>query len=125
MANDDNLKPFQKGHDPRRGSKPLGSKHLSTYIREMLEDETFTQKLSDGTILKSAPVKAIVKTLIVKAAQGDLRAFNLLAKHGYGQRIDLSIEEGSVKRGMSIEEIDAILERARQQSEEKDRHSED
>jgi hypothetical protein len=68
--------------------KPKGTKHLSTHIREMLEDEQFEQKLQDGSVLKGAPVKALIRTLLIKAVNGDLRAFGLLARYGYGTKIE-------------------------------------
>lgn len=49
-----------------------------------MEDEQFEGKLMDGTLIKGAPIKAIVNTLILKAIGGDEKAFDLLGKYGYG-----------------------------------------
>jgi|GEM_PF-2015059 len=112
MANADNLKPFNKGYDPRRGHKPKGTKHLSTHIQEMLHDKNFTMELEDGTIFRGAPLGAILTVMARKAIAGDIRASEWLAKNGYGTKVIVDSEEGIVRRGMSIEEINAILKRA-------------
>jgi hypothetical protein len=90
----EHLEPTQwkEGQSGNPAGKPKGTKNLSTWIKEMLEDETFEAKLNDGTILKGAPVKAIVSTLIIKAVNGDGKAFDLLGKYGYGTRHDVSME---------------------------------
>lgn len=91
MAGIDNLKPFQPGPDPRRGSKPKGAKHLSTWIQDMLNDESFELFLTDkreGFIKwEGAPVKAIVRTALIHAANGDKKWADWLANNGYGQKL--------------------------------------
>jgi len=85
---------WQEGESGNPNGKPKGTKHLSKWIQEMLEDSSFEHALTDGTLVKGAPVKAIVSTLIIKALNGDMRAFDLIAKYGYGTRYDInSIEE--------------------------------
>jgi cytoplasmic iron level regulating protein YaaA (DUF328/UPF0246 family) len=118
VANNDNLKPFKKGYDSRRGTKPKGSKHLTTLIRNILEDDNYVLKLPSGKTLKGAPIQAIVNAVVIKAVDGNLRAFDLLSKHGYGQKVSLAVE-GTVERGMSIEEINVILARAEEYDKEK------
>lgn len=90
MANEKNLKSWKPGQSGNPKGKPKGTKHLSTRIQNILQDETFEQKLSDGTVLKGAPVEAILRVLIIRAAEGDLRAFDLLGKYGYGNKVDLA-----------------------------------
>lgn len=92
MANEKNLKPWKPGQSGNPNGKPKGTKHLSTRIQNILQDESFEQKLSDGTVLKGAPVEAILRVLIVRAAEGDLRAFDLLGKYGYGNKLDVTSE---------------------------------
>ena len=72
------------------GAAKKGSKHISTHIQEMLNDPNFELKLKDGTILKGRPIDAIIKTAIAKGVSGDMRAFDMLGKYGYGQKIDLT-----------------------------------
>ncbi len=93
MANNHNLKPFKEGYDERRGTKPKGSKHLSTYIREILDNEDFEYKLSNGKKMKGIPMEAMIRALVTKAVEGDARAFDLLAKYGYGTRLEVDLHE--------------------------------
>jgi hypothetical protein len=83
-------KPGQSGNP---AGKPKGTKHLSTYIQEALTDENFELKLKDGTILKEMPIKAIIKTAVAKSVSGDTRAMEWLAKHGYGDKLVLEIND--------------------------------
>ena len=83
-------KPGQSGN-PK--GKPKGTKHLSTYIQEALTDENFELKLKDGSILKEMPIKAIIKTAVAKSVSGDTGAMEWLAKHGYGEKINLEIND--------------------------------
>lgn len=94
MPNLQNLIPFTGADDPRRmNGKPKGTKHLSTHIQEMLNDESFELKLKDGTLLKERPIAAIIKTAVAKSISGDNKWAEWLAKHGYGERIKVEIED--------------------------------
>jgi len=84
---------WQPGQSGNPLGKPKGTKHLSTHIREMMSDDGFEQRVEDGSILKGAPVTAVVRTLILKALSGDLRAFDLLARYGYGTKIEFETKE--------------------------------
>ncbi len=92
MANQQNLKPFKKGYDIRRGSKPKGSKHVSSYIKEFLEDVEIGYTLLGKETL-GTPIEAIIKGMIVRAIRGDLRATELLIRHGYGNSGQVREEE--------------------------------
>lgn len=100
MANEQNLKPWKPGQSGNPAGKPRGTKHLSTWIQEMMEDDTFTHKLASGQTKKEAPVKAIVSTLIKKAIEGDMRAIDLLAKYGYGTKLDLTSKDQPLSFGL-------------------------
>lgn len=90
MANEQNLKPWKPGTSGNPSGKPKGTKHLSSWIQEMMEDDKFMHKLANGKNKKEVPVKAIIAALITKALEGDMKAFELLARYGYGTRIDLT-----------------------------------
>jgi hypothetical protein len=77
----------------RGGRNKKGSKHLSTYIQEALTDENFELKLKDGSILREMPIKAIIKTAVAKSVSGDTRAMEWLAKHGYGEKLNLEVTD--------------------------------
>lgn len=87
-----NLKPFVKG-DPRRINKPKGSKHLATWIQELMNDESFKANVQQGLHIveyKGAPIKAIIQAQIRLAMNGDTKAFDALAKYGWKQELDIT-----------------------------------
>lgn len=73
------------------GRAKKGSVHLSTRIKNMLDDPDFEVKLKDGSIMKGQPIEAIMKVAIARAMSGDIRFLEWLAKYGYGQKLDVSI----------------------------------
>ena len=93
MANEQNLKQWKPGQSGNPAGKPKGTKHLSAWIRELLEDDTFKAKLTTGRTSKGAPIKAIVQSLVIKALEGDTKAFDLLAKYGYGTKVDITSKD--------------------------------
>ena len=90
MANEQNLKPFTGKNDPRNGVKPKGAKHISTWINELLNDETFTATIQQGLKVveyKGAPIKAIIQAQTRLAINGDTKAADVLFKHGVVQKL--------------------------------------
>ena len=88
--NRDNLKPFKKGHDPRRNLK--GAPKLPN-LEELMAEVLDEQK--DG---KTAAQQILAK-LVAKAIKGDIRAAEVLFDRGYGrakQAIDLNVKETDV-----------------------------
>lgn len=75
------------------GRNKAGSKHLSTHIQEMLNDPTFELKLKDGSLLKERPINAIIKTAVAKSISGDNRWAEWLAKHGYGEKLNIELND--------------------------------
>lgn len=73
-GNPQNLKDFKKGHDPRRNLKghPKGQRNLSTILREMLSEEV--EVTIDGKKAKVQFQDVLVRKLVKKANEGDLRA---------------------------------------------------
>lgn len=101
MANLQNLKPFTGADDPRRGHPRKGSKHISTWIQEMLNDEEFEATLLDskkGIVeYKGAPLKAIIKVAIHHASQGDTKWAEWLAKYGYGSKQTIELTKSPAR----------------------------
>lgn len=93
MAGIDNLVPFKPGYDERRGSKPKGSKHINTWVQELLHDEEFEAWVSDPRTgikeFKGAPITAIIKAQIIKAVNGDTKAYDSLVKSGWVQKQEI------------------------------------
>lgn len=92
-----NLIPPKKGEVRNPNGKPKGTKHISTWIQEMLNDEEFVTYLQHPTKgyeeFKGAPIKAIVKTAMIKAANNDAPAREWLAKHGYGNTVNVNVND--------------------------------
>jgi hypothetical protein len=88
------LKPWPKGVSGNPKGPEPGTKHLSTYIREMMTDPTFEQKIRDKLgrekTLKGAPVAAILKVAIARALSGDARMMDILFEYGWGKKVLLS-----------------------------------
>jgi hypothetical protein len=80
-------KPGQSGNP--KGAKK-GEKHLSTWIQNLLTDESFTFKDKGGDVLfEGAPIQAIIMVAIYKSVEGDKDAREWLARHGYGTRLNI------------------------------------
>lgn len=78
-----NLKPFKSGEEWTGNAKgrPKGSRNRSTIVRELLE-----VKATDGEGGQVAD--QLVRSLIKKAAAGDVAAFKELFDSGYGKNTD-------------------------------------
>jgi hypothetical protein len=87
-----NLIPPVKGEIRNPGGKPKGTKHINTWVQEILEDENFEAYIADPRegykLFKGAPLKAIVKAQVIKAVAGDTKAYDSLVKSGYSQKIE-------------------------------------
>lgn len=84
MANDQNLKSWKPGQSGNPAGKPKGTKHISTLIQELLNDEKFSMTVN-GKRYRGKPVKAMVKAQVILAMDGNTRAFDVLLKHGWGK----------------------------------------
>lgn len=88
---------WKKGQSGNPAGKPKGTIHLSTHIQNMLNDpefEIWLQHPIEGVKkYKGVPVKAIIATAIIKAANNDAPAREWLAKHGYGSTINLNADD--------------------------------
>lgn len=108
MPNPENLKEqtekmkqgLAKEIGAKGGRAKKGSKHISTHIKEMLNDENFEVKLENGETLKGRPMEAIIKAAVAKAASGDVKAFDILAKRGWGDKLDVT--SGGKELGIPI-----------------------
>lgn len=84
---------FKPGTSGNLAGAPKGSKHITTHIQEMLEDETFEANILDAKTgvreYKGAPIKAIIQVATIKAVNGDEKAREWLAKYGWSQKLQL------------------------------------
>lgn len=74
---------FVSGKSGNPKGRPKGSINLSTHIKNILNDPNFETKLSDGSVIVTTPIEAIVKAMCMKAISGDCKAAEWLAKYGY------------------------------------------
>lgn len=106
----DNLIPPKKGEVRNPKGKPKGTLHISTHIQNMLNDEDFELYLQHPTkgieLFKGAPIKAIIKTAAIKAANNDAPAREWLAKHGWKQQIDITSDDKPIPifGGLSVQQ---------------------
>lgn len=93
MAGIDNLVPFKPGYDERRGSKPKGSKHINTYIQELMVDPNFEARILDPKLgikeYKGAPIHAVLQVVLTKAVNGDQKMIDMLFKYGWAQKQEI------------------------------------
>lgn len=86
---------FKPGQSGNPKGLPKGTKHLSTWIQEMLNEEISFKIKSDpkGELeeFKGVPIKAIIAVAIHRAMLGDKDAREWLARHGYGTQLVLNI----------------------------------
>lgn len=106
MANEQNLIPAKKGEIRNPNGKPKGTKHLSTIIQELANDidwDKTTLKNKDELKEKYGKngFKAVAYVALTKAMTGDVRAMDWLAKHGYGDKVDIT------SNGQTLGDIDA------------------
>lgn len=96
---------FKPGQSGNPAGKPKGTKHLSTWIQDIGEDEDFQvylQHPTDGYVpYKGAPIKAVVEVAWRKATAGDKDAREWLAKYGWRQQLDVT-SDGQKLDGLVI-----------------------
>lgn len=96
---------FKKGQSGNPAGPKPGYKHISTHIREMLEDEEFDGFIVNNTggmtEYKGKPIKAILRAMAIKAMSGDARAFEALSKYGYGTTVEV--------KGLEAAPIEAVV----------------
>lgn len=93
---------FQPGQSGNPAGVPKGTKHLSTWIQQLLNDEKFEAQIQRGLKIvdyKGAPIKAIIQAQMIRALNGDVKAFDVLGKYGYGTKTEIE-HSGAVATGM-------------------------
>jgi hypothetical protein len=118
VAGIDNLTPFTPDDDraskagQKGGSNKKGSKHINTWIQELLQDEDFAAKIRIGYEIqdfKGAPIQAIIKAQMIKAVEGDTKAFDSLAKYGWSQKIETDITSGGEKIDFNASQAEQLI----------------
>lgn len=83
-------KPYQFKPGNPGGGKPPGTRSLSATIQELLEDDNFEVELKNGTKLKGRPSKKMSEVMYKLALSGNVKAYDVLAKYGYGSKVDIT-----------------------------------
>lgn len=100
MANEKNLKPFQKGQSGNPKGRPKGIKSWSTIVQGLLADPEFADKIISqkpgwwDNLPNKNLAEVITTAMIVKAVSGDDKAARWLSKTGYGDKITHEFEDG-------------------------------
>lgn len=82
---------FKPGQSGNPAGVPKGTKHLSKWIQDLLNDKEFVSDNLNGQKYKGAPIGAIIKVAIKKSLDGDSKWAEWLGKHGYGIKTETDI----------------------------------
>lgn len=92
---------FKPGQSGNPKGKPKGTLSLSTHIQRLMNEEDFEAIIPDGKLTdkeyKGTPMIAIIKTALARAANGDDKARDWLAKYGYGTNVETTSEEINIR----------------------------
>lgn len=104
MANEQNLNPpWQPGESGNPKGKPKGIQSWSTLVRELLEDAGLADKLLAkkpgwwDTLPQKNAGNAVVIAMIINAMGGDVKAATWLRRTGYGDKLDITNSDRSLK----------------------------
>lgn len=105
------LRPFPPGVSGNPAGKPKGTKHISTWIQELMNDEEFTVDnfLHGGKQYKGAPIKAIIQVAMYQALAGEKDWADWLAKYGWRETVqhEHTVEIKPILGGLSTGELSA------------------
>ena len=96
MANDENLRPAQKGEVRNPNGRPKGAKNRSTIARQWLEVNQTLKNPLTGEQETMSQEDLMTLALIKKAREGDVTAYKALMDSGYGaplQQVEQTITE--------------------------------
>lgn len=103
-----NLIPARKGDIRNPKGKPKGTIHINTIVQELMLDPKFNAWIHDPKEgykkLEGIPAKAIVKAQMLKALQGDTKAYDSLVKSGWAAKAELDLTSNGETVGQPIDE---------------------
>jgi hypothetical protein len=97
MANDENLKPAQKGEVRNPNGRPKGSLNRSTIARKWLEVNQALKNPLTGEQETMSQEDLMTLALIKKARDGDVNAYKALMDSGYGAPLQ-QIEQTNIEQ---------------------------
>jgi hypothetical protein len=80
------------------GVNKKGSRHLSSVIQELMDDDNFELKLKDGKTLQGRPSKRLVEVMYALAVSGNTKAADWIAKYGYGTKQTIEFEGNPIEK---------------------------
>lgn len=108
MANDENLKNWEKGVSGNPKGRPKGSKNRSTIVKNWMEAEQKLKNPISGELEMLSQEDAGTLALIHKMRQGDVSAYRALMDSLYGavrQTMELSQAEQPIFKQLDIDVI--------------------
>lgn len=110
MANEKNLKHFNKGESGNPAGRPKGSKNRSTIVKELFEFASSQKNVLTGEQETLTQEQAITLAMLLKANKGDVNAYKALMDSCYGapkQTTDtnLSVSDFDVKDLFKIDSL--------------------
>lgn len=104
---------FQPGQSGNPAGKKPGTKHIATWIQELLNDEEFEARILDAKIgikeFKGAPLKAIIQVAITKAINGDKQWADWIANNGWKQQLDITSDGEKLGVTLSAEQAEQLI----------------
>ena len=97
MANDENLRPAQKGEVRNPNGRPKGSLNRSTIARQWLEVNQSLKNPLTGEQETMSQEDLMTLALIKKAREGDVAAYKALMDSGYGSPVQ-QIEQTNIEQ---------------------------
>ena len=76
---------WQPGCSGNFKGKPKGRLNISTYVRKLLEEERIIYDIGQGQGYDGTPLQAVIRAMIIRAIQGDVRACELVLRHAYAK----------------------------------------
>jgi len=108
MANDENLKNWEKGVSGNPKGRPKGSKNRSSIVKNWMEAEQKLKNPISGELEMLSQEDAGTLALIHKMRQGDVSAYRALMDSLYGavrQTMELSQAEQPIFKQLDIDVI--------------------
>jgi hypothetical protein len=99
MANEQNLKPFQKGQSGNQNGRPKGVKNRSTIAKKWLEVEQDLKNPLTSEVERMSQEDLMTLALIKRAREGDVNAYKALMDSGYGAPLQ-QIEQKNIESNL-------------------------